>query len=107
MIRRLVEQDYFTRPDNPQPELVEVWLRELRTPELLIETSRQNPDAARRAAVTRPAVAAALAGDATAVAQNLEQEERAERLLDQEYWAPLKRELEQFRRSRRKSEGQS
>jgi hypothetical protein len=105
MIRRLVEQDYFARPDDLQPERAEFWLRELRTPELLIEVSQQNPDTARRAAVTRPAVVAALTGDAIAVARSLEDEERAERLLDQEYWAPLKRELEQIRRSRRKSGG--
>jgi hypothetical protein len=107
MIRRLMEQDYFTRSRNPAPERVEFWLRELRSPELLIEVSRQNPDAARREAIARPAVGAALDGDAIAAAKILDDEERAERLSDQEYWAPLKRELEQLRRSRHKSGGQT
>ncbi len=101
MIRRLVEQSYFTRSDTPATELVDFWLHELRTAELVMEVSREYPDAARRAAVGRPAVAAALRADMDAAARSLEEEERAARRLDREYWAPLKRELEQLRRSRR------
>jgi hypothetical protein len=35
------------------------------------------------------------------VAERLEAEERLERQADREYWAPLKRELEEFRRNHR------
>jgi len=101
MIRRLVEQSYFARSGTPSAELRDFWLRELRTPELLIGASREYPEAAREASASRPAVAAALHADVDAVTQCLEDEEQAERRLDREYWAPLKRELEQLRRSRR------
>lgn len=99
MIRRLLEQSYLAPPNRLTPELVEFWLRELRSPELLIEASKAHPNLARRS--SRPAVQAALRGDAEAVAGSLEQEEREERRLDQEYWAPLKEELEQLRRARK------
>ena len=101
MIRRLVEQSYFAPSGTPSAELLDFWLRELRTPELLIDASREYPDAARRASASRPAVTAALRADVDAVTQCLEDEEQAERRLDREYWAPLRRELEQLRRSRR------
>jgi len=78
---------------------VEFWLRELRTPELLLEVSQQYPEAAQRA--SRPAVADALRADVDAVTKSLEDQERTERHLDREYWAPLKRELEQLRRALR------
>jgi len=96
MIRRLVEQSYFAS-DAPPP--VEFWLRELRSPELLIEVATANADLASRIAEVRPAVAAALnRGDE--VASLLDEEERTERRLDREYWEPLKRELAQIRRDR-------
>jgi len=75
MIRRLVEQSYFTRSGDPTPELVEFWLRELRTPELLIEVSQQHPEAARRAGGSRPAVAEALRADVESVTKALEDED--------------------------------
>src|SRR5437660_285575 len=59
MIRRLVEQNYFRRSANPTEELVRFWLRELRTPELLVEVAGAHPDLARAEAVMRPAVEAA------------------------------------------------
>ena len=102
MIRRLVEQSYYTGSDNPASELVAFWLHELRTPVLLIEASQLHPDAARRVSVSRPAVGAALRADVDAVTGSLEDEERAERRLDREFWEPLKRELEELRRARRK-----
>jgi hypothetical protein len=101
MIRRLVEQSYYTRSDNPASELVDFWFHELRTPELLIEAISRFPDAARLASARRPAVDAALHADVGAVAKALEDEERVQRGLDRGYWAPLKQELEQLRRKRR------
>ncbi|HMD49762.1 MAG TPA: hypothetical protein VKG79_11715, partial [Bryobacteraceae bacterium] len=98
MIRRLVEQSYFSAGSEPRKELVEFWLRELRTPELLMEVCKRFPGVP---GVTRPAVAASLAGDFQEVAKRLDDEERVERRLDQEYWLPLKRELEELRMSRR------
>ena len=91
---RLVEQSYFTRSDSPTSEAIEFWLPELRTPELLIEVSRTYPDAALRVEASRAAVGVALRADVDAVAAGLEEEERAERRQDREYWEPVKRELE-------------
>jgi hypothetical protein len=99
MIGRLMERSYFTRDDIVTPEQAGFWLRELRTAELLIEASVAWPEIARAVRSERPAVAVAIRGDASLVAIALEEEERAERSLDREYWQPLKRELEQARRS--------
>ncbi|MGA7415084.1 MAG: hypothetical protein WBW33_31730 [Bryobacteraceae bacterium] len=104
MIRRLVEQDYFASEERPASERSEFWLRELRTPELLMEATSANPEAARRIGQDRPAVQAALRKNLPDVARALEQEELEERRKDRSYWEPLKRELEEFRRQRRESQ---
>jgi hypothetical protein len=98
MISRLMERSYFTRDDIVTPEQAEFWLRELRTAELLIEASVAWPAIAQAVQLERPAVRAAVRGDVSLVSLALEEEERAERLRDREYWQPLKRELEQARR---------
>jgi hypothetical protein len=98
MIGRLMERSYFTRDDVVTPEQAVFWLRELRTAELLIEASVAWPEIAQVMRLERPAVAAAVSGDVSLVAIALEEEERAERLRDREYWRPLKLELEQARR---------
>jgi hypothetical protein len=104
MIRRLVEQSYFERSNTATPELVQFWLRELRTPELLAALVAAHPELADAAALSRPAVQAALLGQPDDISLALEAEEREERLKDREYWAPLKRELEELRLGRRRQE---
>src|SRR5260370_22637405 len=96
MIRRLVEQSYFRHSASATQELVRFWLRELRTPELLVEVASAHPEFAHADAVLRPAVQAALAARLEGVSDALEDEEREERRKDREDWAPLKRELEEF-----------
>src|SRR5260370_11795917 len=61
MIRRLVEQSYFRHSANATQQLVRFWLRELRTPELLVEVASAHPQLARADAVLRPAGEAAIA----------------------------------------------
>jgi hypothetical protein len=100
MIRRLVEQSYFGHSTNATQELVGFWLRELRTPELLVEVAGAHPELARAEAVLRPAVQAARLAQSDNLSAALEAEEREERRKDREYWAPLKRELEKFRLGR-------
>lgn len=100
MIRRLVEQSYYTGESGAG--LPGFWLRRLRTPEILIDAAANHPEAARQAARSRPAVQAAIEGDAARVAELLEEEERQQRALDREYWAPLRRELEQLRAEQRR-----
>ena len=102
MIRRLVEESYFTRSAQATEDVIRFWLRELRTPQLLLEVAADYPELSRAEAELRPAVQAALLGSADRVSEALETEELEERRKDQVYWAPLKRELAEFRSNRRK-----
>ncbi len=102
MIRRLVEQSYFERSANPAEDRVRFWLRELRTPELLVEVACAYPELAGGEAGSRPAIEAALAARADDVSEALDAEEREERRKDREYWAPLKLELEEKRLRRKR-----
>ena len=93
-----VEADRIACPGTPLPEQARLWLREGRTPELLIDLARQFPDEARAlAAGSRPLLNAALLGDETGVEAALTEEEREERAADRAYWTPLKQELERMR----------
>lgn len=98
MIRRLIEADYVACRGTPSPEQVRFWLREARTPELLVELARQFPlEAAALAAGARRLLHAALQGIEGGIEGGLLEEERAERAADREYWIPLKQELERMR----------
>ena len=98
MIRRLLEASYFESRDHPTSRQIEFWLRELRTPELLIECARAFPHIAGSIAGTRSAVRAAIGGETEAVERELQLELERERAADRAYWAPLRVELEQLRR---------
>jgi hypothetical protein len=102
MIRRLLEQSYFEHSRTATEEQVRFWLREMRTPELLVEVAAAHPELARAEAASRPAVQAARLPEPDVVMEALEAEEREERRKDREYWAPLKRELEEFRSGRKR-----
>ena len=95
MIRRLVEHSWFTGEGTPR-----FWLRQLRTPELLLEAVQAHPQVAGHLAPERQAVSAAIRGDLAGVIAALDSEEKAERAADREYWEPLKHELELLRRNR-------
>ena len=97
MVRRLVEASYVQGFQNPTPEQIVFWLKELRTPHLLTECVGRFPTEARELGDFRPAVHAALAGEPARVEEALDLEEAAEREIDRAYWAPLKVELEQLR----------
>ena len=103
MIRRLVEANYFEFRDEPTLERIRFWLRELRTPELLVEVTAMHRAEAETEA-SRAAVACILGDDLDAVPAALAAEEARERELDRTYWAPLRSELEKLRRARRRSE---
>ena len=104
MIRRLVEQSYFERSISPTRELLDFWLRELRTPQLLAELVAAYPEAAHLAGQLRPAVQAARQGGPGEIEAALEAEEQAEPNSDRQYWTPLKKELEALRLARKKQE---
>ena len=76
------------------------WLRELRTPELLIEVAGSHPDLLQEAIPERPLLSLARPDSLKALSRGLEEEERRERELDRKYWKPLKEELERLRRRR-------
>ena len=98
MLRRLIEADRIACAGRPAPAQARLWLREGRTPELLIELARQFPDEARALATgSRPLLKAALLGDEAGLEAALAEEERAERAVDRAYWIPLKKELERMR----------
>lgn len=106
MVRRLVEANYFAFRDQPTPAHIEFWLRELRTPELLLEVAREHPAEAASVAVSRPVVKAAIGGVSAGIETEIAAEEAHERELDRQYWAPLRAELERLRHAaRRQQEG--
>ena len=97
MLRRLVEAHYFQNRDRATAAQIRFWLRELRTPELLLEVARSNPALGRQLAAPRPLLAHATAGDTAALDLALKDEEAAERERDKLHWLPLRRELEALR----------
>ena len=100
MIRRLVEAHYFQNRLKPNPAQIRFWLKELRTPEILMELARRHPPACRRGISARPLLALATAGQGEELERALQAEESAEREQDRQYWLPLKAELEKLRHAK-------
>ena len=100
MLRRLVEADYFQHRDEASGLRVRFWLRELRTPELLVEAARRWPEARARLETRRPLLRLARLGRQARLAEALAAEEKRERRADVLYWAPLKAEIEALRLER-------
>jgi len=101
MITRLVEAHYAASEDRDDVRTIEFWLRELRTPPILIDVAREAPRASRALAGERPLLFHALAAEAEPLRLALRDEEDREREADRAYWEPLRRELEQLRHARR------
>ncbi len=104
MVRRLVEASYAAHRDKPDPEHIDFWLQECRTPAILLVLARKHPDQCGAAIENRPLLSCALAGDETQLLDALDSEEKLEREEDRAYWAPLKAELEELRRRRRRKQ---
>jgi hypothetical protein len=100
MLRRLLEADYFRPRPRPSAQQVRFWLRELRTPELLLEAAKRWPASCDRLKQQRPLLRLARPGQESRLADALAAEERREREADARYWAPLRSELEALRRER-------
>lgn len=105
MIRRLVDTSYLSHRDGPTPEQILFWLRELRSPDLLIEAARAHADIVEELAGERPLLKLATAENLAngVLMRALRDEEEAERRLDAAYWKPLREELERLRRARGKA----
>ena len=99
MIRRLVEVHYFQARARPVAAQIRFWLRELRTPQLLVEVSQLHRILCGRLALTRPLLVLAAAGKMKELEQAIMAEESLERERDRLYWAPLVAELEELRHS--------
>lgn len=102
MVRRLVEANYFAFRDEATPERVMFWLKELRTPGLLVEAAGEHRGEAQVLAAERALLEAAIAANIPQLESRLAAEEADERQADRDYWAPLRAELEQLRHEARK-----
>jgi hypothetical protein len=103
MIRRLVDVSYLEFRDEPTPERVEFWLRELRSPDLLAEAVSRHAGRAAELRNGRPLLAWAneIGLGSGELERALRAEEDAERRADAEHWKPLRQKLERLRRSPR------
>ena len=109
MIRRLVERHYLDPDLEQTPERFRFWLRELRTPTLLVDcVARAHAAPSEIAglltevAARRPATAiAAQGGPEQDIGTALAAEEAMERAADEEYWRPRIQELEALRHAMR------
>ena len=100
MIRRLLEAHYYTlsQGNDVNEEDIAFWFKELRTPDLLIELSKKHPTTKEALQKLRPLLNFASDELKTKLEHALKNEEEIERILDREYWKPLKAELEALRR---------
>ena len=101
MIDALVEGHYRALGAEPTSERVAFWLAESSTPERLIGLVQRFPDEARAQADRRQLLHLAVSGASEALREALDAEACAEQAKDRAYWAPLKAELEAFRRAER------
>jgi hypothetical protein len=99
MIRRLVDANYLNHRHEPTPERVHFWLRELRTPELLIEAVNAHREAADAISLDRGLLRGGAGGlTVDGLARALHEEEMSERQRDAAYWKPRREQLERLRR---------
>jgi hypothetical protein len=99
MITRLVESNFFEPRREVTNQSIQFWLRELRTPELLLRVVQKYPYEAEVVAAQRPLLkAAAQHSEKDELRRLLQDEEKTERAADQAYWLPLRKELERLRR---------
>jgi len=85
----------------PSDAHIDFWLREARTPELLVELCERFSDRSHALRTSRPLLQLALEHSLDALRAALDAEVRSEQSRDRVYWEPLRRELEQFRREHR------
>lgn len=101
VIELLVTIHYRENAREARDHHVDFWLREARTPELLVELCQLFPTRAAELAPYRPLIRLAEERSLDDLRAALDAEVRAEQARDRDYWEPLRRELEQFRRDHR------
>jgi hypothetical protein len=106
MIRRLVDAHYDEYHEAPTREQVRFWLRESRTPAVLIALAASHPDVLRDVLPQRPLLCEAMGASESLLQRELDNEQARERAADQDYWQPLKKELQALRAvKRQRNEG--
>ena len=102
MIHRLVDSHYDQNRDEPTDDRVRFWLRESRTPEVLIRVAAERPELLREVMKKRPLLVETMSASRSALRQELEKEQASEMEADRRYWQPLMKELEAMRLAKRK-----
>jgi len=101
VIELLVTIHYREHANAATDDRVDFWLSEARTPELLVELCRRFPTQAAGLTAHRPLIRLAHERSLDDLRTALDAEVRAEQARDRDYWEPLRREIEQFRREHR------
>ncbi len=86
--------------DRAKESQIRWWLKECRTPSLLVELAQEHPSLCREVTDQRPLPACAANEDRATLESRLQEEENLEKEKDRAYWLPLRRELERWRRER-------
>jgi len=105
VIELLVTIHYREHAHAATDERVDFWLREARTPELLVDLCQLFPTRAAGLTAYRPLLRLACERSLDDLRTALDAEVRTEQARDRDYWEPLRRELEQFRREHRDRQG--
>lgn len=100
MIRRLVEADYFTYRGKAGAKQIGFWLKEARSPEILIELKREFPAKFAQEAKKRRVLRPVAKKPVQELEKLLRREEDLERTKDRAYWRPLRREMELLRKTK-------
>ncbi len=103
MIRRLVDAHYDQYRTEPSEDRVRFWMRESRSPEVLIEVAAEFPELLEVVMKERPLLVETLSASSRALQGELDKEQQAQREADRIYWRPLIQELERLRSERRRS----
>ncbi len=101
MIRRLIETDIIQNIKNAKTKKLIFWFKECRTPDLLVELSKDNYELCKQTAKIRPLLKAALENNVNDLELFLLKEQMEEKEKDREYWQPLREELEKWRHDRK------
>lgn len=101
MIRRLVDAHYDEFCEAPTDDRIRFWLRECRSPEILIMLAESSPRLLSEMHLVRPLLSEARSGNEEGLNRQLELEKKEEMKIDAEYWRPLMKELEAMRFEKR------
>jgi hypothetical protein len=101
VIELLVTIHYRENAASPTAAHIDFWLREARTPELLVELCERFPIQSREVVASRPLLQLAMDRSLDELRESLDAEVRSEQSRDRVYWEPLRQELERFRREHR------